>query len=322
MGQVDFSIIIPVYNVGHALSKCVESIKNQPYDDYEVLLIDDGTTDNVTKDILSQYENEIGCIRVYHKENGGCVDARRYGINKAFGKYITFGDGDDFFSSNYVEILHKAVQNVADIYILNNYINEPNSDKFYKEKKDICTGYMHVEWYIKQLLEVKMNAVWDKIYKRELFGSGANIIPEKITFGEDIYINNMYLSAVRSVYVMDEAIFYHYVDSTTSVCASEATFKRLSDSDVAFCSINHVKSLKGVEKKDCEIFKDFFYGYYVRTIAGLIKSGVKKKEIKEKTSDNNIIKGISVISAQTCKGVVYRLLIKINAYRLIALICK
>lgn len=322
MDQISFSIVIPVYNVGRALEKCVESIRNQPYDDYEVILVNDGSTDSVTKTLLSKYENETGNIRVYHKENGGCVDARRYGINKSHGKYITFGDGDDFFSRNYVEILHKAVENKADIYVLNNYINEPNSDRFHKEKSFISTGYMSVGWYIQQLLEVKMNAVWDKIYKRELFGKDADIIPEKITFGEDIYINNMYLPAVRSVYVLDEAIFYHFVDSNTSVCASQATFKRLSDSDVVFNSLNGIKSLAGVTKKYCEEFKDFFYGYYARSISGLIKSGVDKKVIKENIGNNIVMRDISVVSARTLKGFVYRLLLKMNAYTLIAFVCK
>lgn len=322
MGCINFSIVIPVYNVGHALEKCVESIKNQPYDDYEVVLVDDGSTDAVTKSLLSKYENEKGKIRVYHKENGGCVDARRYGIKKSLGDYITFGDSDDFFSENYVEILHTAVENKADIYILNNYVNEPNSDRFYKEKSCICTGYMSVEWYIQQLLGVKMNAVWDKIYRRELFGKEVNIIPENITYGDDIYINNMYLPAVRSVYVLDEAVFYHYVDSNTSVCASKATFKRLSDSDVVFNSLITIKDMAGVSNKNCEKFKDFFYGYYARSISGLIKSGVNKKEIKENIGSNIVMKNISVFSARSFKGFVYRLLLKMDTYRLIALVCK
>ena len=322
MGRINFSIVIPVYNIGSALKKCVESIKNQPYDDYEVILVDDGSTDLVTKSLLSKYESEKGKIRVYYKENGGCVDARRYGIKKALGYYITFGDGDDFFSDNYMKILHKAVVNEADIYVLNNYINEPNSDRFYKEKNYICTGYKSVEWYINKLTQIKMNAVWDKIYKRELFGKDANIIPENITFGEDIYINNMYASSVRSVYSLDEAVFYHYVDSNTSVCASKATFRRLSDSEVAFKSLNNIKNLTGVSRKDCEMFKDFFYGYYSRSISGLIKSGVDKKEIDENIGNSIVMKNISVASARSFKGFAYRLLLRLNAYRLIAFICK
>ena len=85
------SIVIPVYNVASYLPKCLESVIRQTYENLEIIIVDDGSTDNGL-DICKQYQSSDNRIKVYHKENGGLSDARNYGINYATGKYITFID--------------------------------------------------------------------------------------------------------------------------------------------------------------------------------------------------------------------------------------
>lgn len=94
-----YSIIIPVYNVGDLLNECVESIRCQTYLDYEIILIDDGSTDNSGK-ICDEWAEKDNRIRVIHKENGGLSDARNVGIRAAQGDYILFLDSDDYWNSN------------------------------------------------------------------------------------------------------------------------------------------------------------------------------------------------------------------------------
>ena len=99
------SVIVPVYNVESYIEKCLDSLLNQSFISYEILTIDDGSTDNsgVICDAYSQKDNRI---KVFHKENGGLSDARNYGLLKARGQYITFIDSDDYVDRDYLEYLY------------------------------------------------------------------------------------------------------------------------------------------------------------------------------------------------------------------------
>ena len=109
------SIIVPCYNVEKYLEQCVESLVNQTVDNYEVLLIDDGSTDQTPKmcdAFAKKYKNKV---KAYHKKNGGLCDARNYGIKKASGKYLMFVDSDDWVTSNFVELPYNKAKEGYDI---------------------------------------------------------------------------------------------------------------------------------------------------------------------------------------------------------------
>lgn len=110
--SVTVSIVVPVYNVGRYLPACVDSLLDQTFDDYEILLIDDGSTDNSPR-ICDHYEKRFGKVRVFHKNNGGLSDARNYGVKKAEGVFISFVDSDDCVSPHYIETLYSALRNTA-----------------------------------------------------------------------------------------------------------------------------------------------------------------------------------------------------------------
>ena len=104
----EISIIVPVYNVEKYLKKCVKSILNQTLDNYEVILVDDGSTDS-SGDICERLQSEDNRIKVFHKKNGGLSDARNYGVRYSSGKYITFIDSDDYIRKDYLEILYNSI---------------------------------------------------------------------------------------------------------------------------------------------------------------------------------------------------------------------
>lgn len=93
------SIVVPIYNVEKYLEECVNSILKQDYKDYEIILVDDGSTDLSGK-IADKYQENNANVRAFHKKNGGLSDARNYGIMKSEGEYILFVDGDDFIKEN------------------------------------------------------------------------------------------------------------------------------------------------------------------------------------------------------------------------------
>lgn len=105
-----FSLIVPVYNVEKYLCKCLDSILSQNYTDFELLLIDDGSTDK-SGDICDEYSTLHKNIKVYHKENGGLSEARNYGLRYAKGDYIVFIDSDDWIESNSLMLFSEALGN-------------------------------------------------------------------------------------------------------------------------------------------------------------------------------------------------------------------
>lgn len=111
------SVIVPVYKVEKYLSICIESILNQTFKDFELILVDDGSPDNCGK-ICDFYALKDSRIRTFHKENGGLSDARNFGIDVACGEYVTFIDSDDFVDSKYLEILYSiCLKESADISV-------------------------------------------------------------------------------------------------------------------------------------------------------------------------------------------------------------
>lgn len=112
MNRIDsrdlISIIVPVYNVEIYLTECVQSILNQTYKNIEILLIDDGSTDN-SGVLCENLAKQDGRIKVFHKENGGLSDARNYGIEKAIGDFIMFVDSDDLVSESIVDNLYNMI---------------------------------------------------------------------------------------------------------------------------------------------------------------------------------------------------------------------
>lgn len=102
------SIIVPIYNVERYLEKCICSILKQSYSSFEVLLVDDGSTDS-SLEICEKWAAEDNRIRILKKSNGGLSDARNFGLRYASGKYITFVDSDDWIEEDYLEFLHASI---------------------------------------------------------------------------------------------------------------------------------------------------------------------------------------------------------------------
>lgn len=103
-----FSIIVPVYNVENYLVDCIESLVNQKFDSYEILIINDGSTDN-SGEICDEYATKYDNIRVFHKKNGGLSDARNYGIKNAKGDYLIFVDSDDWIALDSLKKISEAI---------------------------------------------------------------------------------------------------------------------------------------------------------------------------------------------------------------------
>ena len=105
------SIIVPVYNVKPYLNRCVDSLLGQSYQNMELLLVDDGSTDG-SETLCDEYAAQDARVRVLHKKNGGLSDARNAGVDAAKGEYLSFVDGDDWVSPYYIENLYRALERI------------------------------------------------------------------------------------------------------------------------------------------------------------------------------------------------------------------
>ena len=147
------SIIVPVYNVEKYLKKCVYSILNQSYKNLEVILVNDGSTDNSGK-ICDELSREDSRIKVYHKDNGGLSDARNYGVAKANGEYVGFVDSDDYIDQYMYENLYKAIRKyntqIAECGITRVYKNNKLRPHYDGEEYSLVVDR---EGYLKEYLE-------------------------------------------------------------------------------------------------------------------------------------------------------------------------
>ena len=208
------SIIVPIYNVENYLRQCLDSIMNQTYQNFECLLINDGSPDN-SADICREYVAKDARFRYFEKENGGVASARNLGIKRSEGAYITFIDSDDWVDSDYLEVLHNSLlEEDADISVSTYKRFEMSDGTWYFHS--FQRGYEKRVFINQEIIEefTKLNE-YDASYR---FVSGKlvrktvlhNILfNEMTTFGEDMeFWMKLYLISSKIVYSNRDTYIY------------------------------------------------------------------------------------------------------------------
>lgn len=194
--MIKFSIIVPVYNVELYLCQCIDSLLSQSFKDYEIILVDDGSTDKCPQ-ICDDYSSKHQRIHTIHKENGGLSDARNKGIDAARGKYITFVDSDDFWASNHIlsdvaDLINKYTPDliVGDCIryysVTNHYVNP---DKIMSVDFNGYGKFEILNYLYFSLEDMKM-AAWQKFVRRDIIKKThftVGILSEDIDWSLNIY---------------------------------------------------------------------------------------------------------------------------------------
>lgn len=167
------SVIIPVFKVETFLPRCIESIRNQTYQNIEIILVDDGSPDRCPE-ICDNYAEKDARVQVIHKKNGGLSDARNAGINVANGEYICFVDSDDYIQPTMVEHLASAVENTGVKLVISNLkaVDEKGCRIFPVEQSPIQDGLFSVQELLPKLYQGMgwyYIVAWNKLYHRSLF---------------------------------------------------------------------------------------------------------------------------------------------------------
>lgn len=280
MEEKKISIIVPIYNGEKKLRKCVDSILNQTYKNIEIILINDGSTDN-TLNICNEYKNKNKSVMVINQKNSGVSIARNNGIKIATGEYIGFVDSDDYIEKNMYEIMYKNMIDDKVNIVACNLIYETIDKKIVKEFNHndyiINRNEYPYEIYYNQAMQ---GYVCNKLYKKNLFNTKEELFKKNITILEDDLFNFQLFKNNKKIkvkFINDK--LYHYVLNNQSASSSIFNIKKLSYLDVREEEINilnfekmpneHLKIDYMVSFKKMQFFakkkklyqKEFFHKY-------------------------------------------------------------
>lgn len=236
------SVIVPIYNVEEYLANCIESILNQTFKDFELILINDGSTDN-SLEICYRYRDRDKRINVINKKNGGVSSARNIGIEISKGEYIAFVDPDDDIEINmYEELMGIMENNNVDIVVSGfKFINLINntSEKFniYNrtnriiKRKEINNEILIDILNLDNCYGYGMYSCWNKIYKKELFFKYNIRFDDNKNNGEDAKLNLIMLTVINSIYFLDIPLYNYYIRKRESLTqmVREDTYKDILD---------------------------------------------------------------------------------------------
>lgn len=207
MNQALVSIIVPVYNDQNYIKRCIDSVLNQTFKNFELLLIVDGANDN-SENICRQYASKDNRIRVYIKQNGGTADTRNYGLDKSEGKYIAFLDTDDYVADTYLEVLYKGISEYdADIAAVKYVEKDEGKTNFISKKEEGYSIFDNHEG-MRNIFhdEIYGNFVWNKMYKKEMFNDIKFVKVPKIEDMATMYL--IFDKAKKTVFNSSELYFY------------------------------------------------------------------------------------------------------------------
>ena len=226
-----FSVIIPIYNKEKYLRECIDSVLNQTFLDYELILVDDGSTDSCPQ-IIDDYTKQNKKIRAIHKENGGLVSARKAGTKKAKGEYIVCLDADDYLKNDYLEIINNEIEEHHSDIVCAGYtkldsIKQANITLKYRtgyySKQDIINEIYPSLIQAKDTKHFNVN-IWSKAFKKELYSKVQLEVDDKNNIGEDGCVSIPCIYLADSLSIINNSS-YVYRSNNESMTSNKAVLK-------------------------------------------------------------------------------------------------
>ena len=249
MSKPAISVIIPVYNAQEGLGQCIDSLLDQTFSDYEIIILNDGSTDN-SLEVIQNYASKNDSIRVIDKENEGVAKTRNRGIVLAKGEYIVFIDNDDFIAPDYLECFYKAIE---------------------KEKLDIVIGgYKRVNKDHKILFQQDLSqtdwskyivvAPWARIY-RTSFLKENDIQFFDYPIGEDVIFNLKAYSKTNNIAVIKYAGYNWYYNDVSVSNTTQKGLNKSLDITKVISEMLEIGSLSN--DKNNELINYYICRYYI-----------------------------------------------------------
>ncbi len=222
------SIVVPVYNVEKYISKCIDSILSQSYDDIEVLIVNDGSTDN-SDQIVRQYAKKDSRIKYFTQKNSGLSSARNTGIKNSSGEYICFVDSDDWVSRDYIEKMHSLMVNDGSDMAICGMCYIYADGKVKKNtpviKRNRCINKKEAIACLLEGKEYKFHAV-NKMYKKRLFTDNNILFPTGKVY-EDMFTTYRLMLRTKKVSLVKDSLYYYLQNRDGSILHQAFNKKRL-----------------------------------------------------------------------------------------------
>lgn len=277
------SIIVPVYKIEKDISRCINSIIGNTYQNFELLLIDDGSPDNSGK-ICDEYAKKDRRIKVIHKENGGVSSARNTGIREASGEYIMFVDGDDWIEENSFEILSKKIETLdSDLFIFGIVKDLYSNNKLIKSEINALVKEENLNIYeLSNKFEYLFNTIrmlppWMYLFKSEILKREDLFFNEELVAYEDFDFNMRYLKNCKNITIIPDIIYHYIIDVNVNQLAKRN-------------KINLVSNMNAVSKSILEFLdniqanlnvKEYMYSYiFDLYVLSIKKIAIHRKDIK------------------------------------------
>ena len=239
------SIIIPVYNVEKYLDRCIQSVLNQSYEDLEVILVNDGSTDK-SSEMCDAYSEVDSRIKVFHKNNGGLSDARNAGLEVATGEYIIFLDSDDYVENTMVEDAVEVMEkNNSDVVIWGYYADFVDEyENLISSKSRTCISGSFskrdlMEFTITTELIGILGYAWNKMYKKDLLLENDFKFTKGLSLVEDIVFNSPVLAKAERISFIERQ-YVHYMQRPRETLGAKFYDNYY---DLKTMSINSVRSM-------------------------------------------------------------------------------
>ena len=222
------SIIVPVYNAEDTIDRCLDSIRRQTLGDIEVIIVNDGSTDNSSR-LIRKYTKEDSRFRLIDKENTGVSDARNVGIEHAHGEYLQFADSDDWLSERASQSLLDAMQLFGADMVISDFV------RVYKRSavvmgnlpiKGCITCAEFATYMMKAPANFYYGVMWNKLYRSEIVKQAKVRCSTELSLGEDFLFNIEYLYHACHIAVIHEPVYY-YVKRKGSLIDAEASLSSI-----------------------------------------------------------------------------------------------
>lgn len=294
--SIPISIIVPVYNMEKLMRKCLDSILAQTFQDYECLLIDDGSKDG-SPAICDEYAQKDERVKVFHKPNGGLSDARNYGLEQAQGKYTIFADPDDWVDAEGLnKLFETAEQENADMTICDFY-REDEHARHYEKQEPSSLDHVTI---LKELFSKIHGSTCNKLIKRELYEKYNIQNPVGIYGCEDQYVMASFLKHDIKIAYCPVA-FYHYMYNPNSLIRhyDEKTYQMDKNIILMFSNLLEGTTAQKVavnNKQEAMVFRAFLYGNSVFRSKDFKKEFGNFKKLIHKSSAPIIQKQLTYLS--------------------------
>ena len=299
------SIVMPIYNVEKYLRKCLNSILDQTFKDYEIIMVDDGSTDG-SGAICDEFAEKDSRFHAYHKKNEGVSIARNFGIEKASGEYFAFFDGDDYVEPECLEEVYtKAVEEEADSVIYGYYLTEndkviethlPGFEKSVYEEEEIIeqvipcfvgVSYKDIEQWIagkKGVFKKENTALWHQLVRADIIRNNNIRFDPRLKVGEDTCFTTEYLSASSKCCVIEKCYYHLVVRSTSTIFTYEKNPMAILAGKKALL-IGRRELTERIKKRTGHDIEELWYGTVVMSAIQLalqLSHPIKGKSYRER----------------------------------------